>query len=166
MHIKTHNYTTVMTSLVNKKIKEITKIIKNNKTPVSLLTEKMFEVHKIMFVEKNEIQIKKLNDIIADIYDAMPEKIRHPVLKRYSGYKDGRLETASGKISKRSSNINGYILDAFNNNNTYTGRHRFIVECYLQKSLEGKKDVDHIIAILNFMGHNLFMMILLHKQYL
>ena len=60
-------------------------------------------------------------------------------------------------------NISKQLLDVADN--------EYIMEC-IEKTIDKMKDdfdgyiFYDIIAILNFMGHNLFMMILLHKQYL
>lgn len=134
-----------MTADVENKIKEINKLIKKEETDGGKhveLTEKMMEVHKLIFNEKDPDTKKDLEGIVQKIYNVLPDKLEHPVYKNYFGYKNGRVLMKGGKISNTKPNSAGYICDKINGRNCV--RHRFIVQCYLEKSIDSSLDVDHI----------------------
>jgi hypothetical protein len=91
-------------------------------------------------IEHLEMLIK-INDLI------IPERMQHPIYKKYWGLKNGDLYSEyTNKISKMK-NANGYIFDCIylsNKKKKYVQRNRFIYECYYQTQIEKFLQIDHI----------------------
>lgn len=85
----------------------------------------------------------KIHSITKLLYGSLKNKMVHPIYTNYIGYKNGNMYNKNTKIFlKNKEKPSGYIENFINKKNLK--RHRFILECFFQRTIDCKYDVDHI----------------------